>query len=97
MESKQITNTLKEQLNVSRNDEILPALERVINAPPLGLTILIVNGRTVSTPIGLVNPVAVTQIEALQQALRDVANAMDRQKVELIRRDVKAELDAPVE
>ena len=103
MKSDQVTKELKDSLSVATNEEIMPALQTALAgkaAPPLGTTIYISGGQLFPPVIfGLSTPPRLAEIEALQQALRRVAEALDQDKVRLIRAELTAEIkaDAPAE
>jgi len=96
MKSPQITQKLKELFRVSTNDEIIPAIEKVLAskvAAPFGATVVIAGGQVVSVPIGLSNPPTLEEVDALQRAFRSLANSLDGQKIELIKAAVVAEMN----
>jgi hypothetical protein len=97
MKSADITEQLKEFFSVTRNDEILPRLDQVLNTPPLGATIVIVNNKMTLSPFGLSNPPTLREISALQQALRGLANSLDEQKTQVIRAEIEAQLGKGVD
>jgi len=95
MKSPQITQKLKELFRVGTNDEIIPAIEKVLAskvAAPFGAIVIAANGQFTSTPFGLSNPPTLAEIETLQRAFRSLADLLDGQKVELIKAQVMAEM-----
>lgn len=96
MKSTQVTDELKKNLGLSRNDEIVPALEAALASkvvPPIGITLVITGKQITSAPINLPNPTAV-DIESLQNAMRIVIDAMEKQRAVLLRQEIRAELTA---
>ena len=91
MKSDKVTAELKERLGITRNDEIIPRLEQALAARPLGATVIVSSAGEISfAPIGLSNPPTPEQIGLIQQALRKTADALDAQKMQLIRADALA-------
>lgn len=97
MKATELAKTLRERLNVTCNNEILPAFDQamiIASAPPIGATVILSNGNIASSPFGLSNPPTLAEVDALQQAFRMVANSMEQQKVALVRQEVLAEMKA---
>jgi len=95
MKSQQVTQELKQLFQVETNDGIVPAIEKVLavrTAAPLGATVIIAGGQIMSVPFGLSNPPTLQEIEALQRTFRSLADSLDRQKVEIIKAEVVAEM-----
>ena len=95
MKSDQVTKALKDGFNVATNEEIMPAVQAALGAktaPPLGVTVILANGQITSVPFGLSNPATLAEIEALQRTLHSLVDALDKEKVTLIRAEVTAQL-----
>jgi len=95
MKSQQITQQLKQLFKVNTNDEIVPAIEKVLGAKvavPLGATVIIANGQSMLVPFGLSNPPTLAEVDTLQRTFRSLADSLDGQKVELIKAAVVAEM-----
>ena len=99
MKSDAVTGQLKDKLGLTKNDEIIPAIEAALQekiAPPLGATVIIgAGGQIAFSPFGLSNPPTLQEVETLQQKFRTLADSLDKQKVEILRSEITAQLAQP--
>ena len=96
MKSDAVTGQLKDKLGLTKNDEIIPAIEAALSAKdasPLGATVIISpNGKITFSPFGLSNPPTLQEVEALRRVFRTLDDSLEEQKVRILREEMTAQL-----
>ena len=85
-------------LNVKRNDEIIPAIEELLEPqqikPPVTITLTFANGQYWSAVSGLSSPATAQQIELLQVICRRCADDLEQRRLALTTAEIRAAIEA---
>ena len=96
MKSDDVTRQLKSKLGLTKNDEIIPAIEAALStetASPLGATVIIgAGGKITFSPFGLSSPPTLQEVEALRRVFRTLDDSLEEQKVRILREEMTAQL-----
>lgn len=98
MESVKVTNQAKQLLNVTRNDEIIPAIKAALEPPqiqaPVTVTLTFISGHVLASVSGVSSPPTAQQIGLIQAICRRHADGLEEQRMALVTTEIRAAIEA---